>query len=172
MLKIPPLDWKINVKDVQGGSKPFHYNASPDELVGLADYLSVVNVTYFKADLVVRAVAGQRYRVSGSYSAEVTQESVVSLDPVLSKIEEKVLVEYCPAELLGENEVVDLEADEPEPLLNDEIPIGAFLSEMLAVAVEPYPRNEGETFDWEEPNDPAKGPFADLVHLKRPSGND
>ena len=55
----------------------------------------------------------------------------------------------------------------PEPIVAGRIPAGALLSELFTLALDPYPRNPDDKFDWTPPQaEPEPGPFARLVLLK------
>ena len=60
--------------------------------------------------------------------------------------------------------------DPPVAIVGGKIDLGAFAAEVLASAINPYPRKAGVAFDWRDAKDaadgPATGPFAKLAELK------
>ena len=111
-------------------------------------------------------------RVSGAVRATVRQTCVVTLEPLVSEIDEAVDVEFVPApEVAGAvaaNEVeLTQSADEREPLLDGTVDLGALATEFLILGVDPYPRKAGAAFEAPKPaSDPAGRPFAALAALK------
>jgi|SRR5271165_4506352 len=169
-----PLQWSVDIKDVaRGAPSRFDYEATQDELAALKDYAGIDDLSRFRSDVRIAALAGGRFGVSGKIYADLMQSSVVNLAPVPSRIEEDFAVEYWPEESLAEGEPENwpLEADLPEAIFDGRIAIGAFLSELFVLALDPYPRNEGDSFEW-EPEEPetATHPFAGLSRLKPRGG--
>lgn len=162
-----PLQWSIGTVEVAQEPAVFSYAATPAELEALKRYAGVEELTAFSAKVRVAPLSGGKFRASGTLKASAVQASVVDLKPVLSSIEESFTVEYWPAEAIGDSEDMPLDADPPEPVVAGRIPIGAFLCELLAVSIDPYPRNEGDAFEWEPPQASAKpSPFASLAQLR------
>lgn len=121
---------------------------------------------------------GGRLLLTGTLRATVTQTCVISLDPVESRIEVPVEMEFWPAALIAESERNAAETggsgllDWPEAILDGWIDLGPVIYESLATALDPYPKREGARFGWAEGPGPeaetAKtGPFAALAALKR-----
>jgi uncharacterized metal-binding protein YceD (DUF177 family) len=169
-----PLQWSVDTKDVpRGAPKRMSYEAGTKELEALKQYAGIDDLSRFHTEFEALALSGGRFRVSGTFSADLTQASVVNLEPVPSRIEENFAVEYWPEEALegGEPENWPLDKDLPEPIREGRIQIGAFLSELFVLALDPYPKNDGDSFDWqpEEPQEEAN-PFAVLSRLK-PEGS-
>lgn len=176
-MHMPPLTWTVDTKGLSNAPVSLSYMASSPELTGLAQYLDAKEVSSFTANVRIEPISGGKYKAAGKFSASLTQTSVVNLEPVDNRIEESFSLEYWPAELIPSENAEALSADEdlPEAIENGRIPIGRLLCELLALAVNPYPRNEGETFDWLPPGDKESepGPFAELgrlKHLKRSDG--
>jgi hypothetical protein len=166
----PPLTWTIDANALSRAAASFSFEATGPELGHLAEYLEVARVMSFTAEVDVRPISAGKYSACGAFSASLIQTSVVNLEPVNSSVRESFAVEFWPAEAIParEGDVDVTEEDLPETLENGRIPIGGLLCELLAVAIDPYPRNEGEVFEWEaEREDQAKpGPFAELIRLK------
>jgi len=169
MTQSSPLPWTIDAQSLPASSKAFSYSATDAELKALASYADVAEVNSFTSEVRVRVLPGGRYRVEGSLRALIVQESVINLSPISKEIEEALSVEYLPedTEKAGEEDSASLDADPPEALENGQIPIGKLLGELFAVAIDPYPRNENDTFEWVEKDSGADtGPFAALKALK------
>jgi hypothetical protein len=116
-----------------------------------------VNVQSLAADFHLRKVKKSEVCVEGLLRARVVQTCVVSLESFESDIETPIEVEF--AETDSETELerfpdarggtapasVDLEA--PDPIVDGRIDIGAMAGEFLMLALEPYPRKPGVSFE-------------------------
>ena len=110
-------------------------------------------------------------RVAGRVSASVGQTCVVTLEPLANNIEEDVDLLFMPqagaAEPAADGEGGEEEAgakwNDPEPLVDGVVDLGALATEFLLLGIDPYPRKPGAVF--EPPADGAaeEGPFAALA---------
>jgi uncharacterized metal-binding protein YceD (DUF177 family) len=137
------------------------------ETAGLRDILSA------QAAFDLSHRSGGRVHVTGRVQARVGQTCVVTLEPIENKIDEDVDVQFAPAEEIaprldaddddGESAV----ADPPEPIENGMIDLGRLATDVLYLAIDPYPRKAGAEF---EPQvtavDPEDHPFAALKALQ------
>lgn len=168
----PVLDWTHEVTDIPLGGRRVERAATEAERAAIAGALELSKCWRFDVSYVVEPLAGGRYRLGGMLRAEVVQPCVVTLEPVEQALEEKVDVTFCPADSLpeaGDGEREILAEPETEPIEEGRIAAGRVLFEVLAAAVDPYPRAADATFDWRDPAaDQAadSGPFAALAKLK------
>lgn len=167
-MNTPPLQWSVDTGLLAHSRADFSYEANAKELDALKRYARIEDVTGFTAQVKIVSFAGGRYRASGTLQAGVVQASVVNLEPVRSSIQESFSVEYWPAEAIEDaQEDAPFDADAPEPLAGEHIPVGALLVELFALALDPYPRNTDDKLDWTPPDArPEPGPFAKLAQLK------
>lgn len=112
-------------------------------------------------------------RVTGRLTAELVQPSVVTLEPVVQQIAEpidriflpggeKPFVDTADAEVF-----VDLEGEDmPDHFEGNEADMTPLIVETLALALDPYPRNEGEALPTIGDEDDDESPFAKLKALK------
>ena len=105
--------------------------------------------------------------MSGTVQGQLTQTCIISLDPFPAAIDEDVDVSFEPPreEKPGQGDeplTVSMDEDEPDPLIDGKIDIGALAAEFFALGLDPYPRKPGVTF--EPPKDDAEepSPFAAL----------
>ena len=121
-------------------------------------------------------IGGGRLRLVGTLRANITQTCVISLDPVETRLDVPVEMEFWPAEPIAQSERSAAEFgslfDWPEAIVDGRIDLGPVIYESLATAVDPYPKREGASFDWsqgprEEGGSAGSGPFAALAALKR-----
>jgi len=109
--------------------------------------------------------------IEGTWTAEVVQTCGISLDDFASPLSGAFTLHVLPAgsphapSQEGEVEL-DPEADDPPDLIEDDvIDVGAYLSEQLGLAVDPFPRKPGAVFEPPEPQ-AIISPFAALRALK------
>ena len=90
--------------------------------------------------------------MSGHVEADITQECVVTLDPLQAKIEETVEGLFLPEDsklgrlgFEGGGEIhIDAEGpDSPETFSGDSIDVGALAEEFFGLGIDPYPRKAG-----------------------------
>ena len=111
-------------------------------------------------------------QVDGRWTATVGQICGVTLEPFETELHGEIHLRALPAgsQALGEREdhEVDLdpEADDPPDVLDGgQIDIGAYVVEDLSLAIDPFPRKPGATFEVPETNG-EPSPFAVLAKLK------
>jgi hypothetical protein len=169
-MNTPPLQWTIDVNSIGRAPSSRSYEATSAELEALQRYVEAEDMTSFRSDLKVVPLGKGKFRISGMLHADLVQASVISLEKVPASIEETFSVDYWPAELIEEagGEAATIDEGQPEALEGASIPIGKLLCELLAVSIDPYPRNEGDTFDWGHPQQETEAsPFAKLASLRR-----
>ncbi|WP_127077304.1 hypothetical protein [Rhodomicrobium lacus] len=173
MLKTPPLVWAVDTHTLTRAVETLSFEADAAEREALGAYADVREVKSFKATVQVIPLNGGRFRVSGRLEADVVQASVVDLADVPAQLDERFQVEFWPPELIeGDSEgEPSFEDEPPEALSGTKILIGAFLSELFSVSLEPYPRNEGDSLDWQAPDESLAHPFAELIRLRPKTGN-
>jgi uncharacterized metal-binding protein YceD (DUF177 family) len=141
----------------------------------MAELAGLREIGFARASFDLTLMSGGRVHVAGRVQARVGQTCVVTLDPIDNEIDEAVDLIFAPAEQLPE--LADLAddppendaeiADLPEPFENGVIDLGRLATDMLFLAIDPYPRKPGAAF--EPPavaDDPQDHPFAALKSLK------
>jgi uncharacterized metal-binding protein YceD (DUF177 family) len=181
------LDLTVVVRSLPRTGNRIIFEASDRERTALAAFLGILSVDTLKADLTVAPWRRDGVSVKGTMSAVVRQASVVTLEPVEERIDQHLDLVFLPEHSRlaridsGEDGEIHLDPegdDIPETFSGDRIDLGAALVEQLALALEPYPREDGaafEAFDTDpEPDARAPSPFAGLKGLKaaKPEEND
>lgn len=112
--------------------------------------------------------------IEGEVIATVSQNCVVTLDPIEKNLHEVIGLVFAPGpgETLG-NEAGEAsfgmaDNDPPEPLSGGVVDLGAIATEYFLLGIDPYPRKEGAVFEAAAPQEPAASPFAALEALKKP----
>lgn len=151
--------------------------AKPAEREDLAKRLKVLEIKRFEANLTVEPRKGPMYNVTGGVYAELSQECVVTLDPVEEEVRDSFELLMAPDYVLKKRGVMPTgdyeETDAPEPIEDGVIDLGEIAVQFLAMAINPYPRKEGavwEAVSTEESesseSSKAPNPFLKLVKSK------
>jgi len=143
--------------------------AAMAEIAGLREIRSA------RAVFDLKPASGGRVHVAGKLSARIGQTCVVTLDPIENEIDETIDLVFAPSDQLPHlaerdddehDDSVDA-ANRLEPIENGVIDLGRLATDVLFLAIDPYPRKMGAVF---EPRivaaDPADHPFAALKALK------
>lgn len=151
-----PVTFLANVAHLPQKGMPVTIAADEAQRVRLAEVHGVVSVERWQADLLVAPWKRNGVKISGRVEADITQECVVTLEPVAAHISEEVSALYFPeASKLGRlgfhaTGEVHLDAkgpDRPETFSGDTIDVGALAEEFFGLAIDPYPRKEGVALD-------------------------
>jgi len=155
--------------------------ASPRERAAMAEAAGLREVVFAKASFDVTPKGGGRVEVTGRVQARVGQTCVVTLEPIESDLDEQIDLMFVPpeqvrqlADLVEEgqdNEDVEI-PDPPEAIENGVIDLGRLATDVLYLAVDPYPRKPGAVFEAQvAAPDPEDHPFAALKALQdKPKG--
>jgi hypothetical protein len=153
---------------------PFRRRLVADEAARkiIAKALDVVSLDRLEADLEIRGWF-DGVTIDGRWSAAIVQICGVSLDPFPTELSGDFSLKAVPAGSLhapdpAEEIVIDLEAEDPPDVLeSDQIDLGGYVVEHLALEIEPFPRKPDATF---EPPAPTveSSPF-DVLRKLRPN---
>jgi uncharacterized metal-binding protein YceD (DUF177 family) len=163
--------------------KPHRFDLRPDaaRVKALAEQLELSGLRKLRLEGEVTADGKSDWRLVAHLGATVTQACVVTLEPVVTRIEEKIerrfLADWPPAAEQGAEKGGEVEMPEDESIdpLGEVIDLDAVMAEALALALPPYPRKEGTapveaqaTPPGETPlTDADVKPFAGLAGLKK-----
>jgi uncharacterized metal-binding protein YceD (DUF177 family) len=161
----------LPVSRLGAGTVEQHVEANAAERGAIAARLGLRALQSLDGDMSVTARAGGRLiEVEGELHARVTQQCVVTLEPVENDIEERFLLRYTtdPGFAQSDEIVVDVEEeDTPEPVEGEALDLGEALVQQLALALDPYPRKPGAELEWREGGEEETNPFAVLKQLKK-----
>ena len=167
-----PLDWSYRVREIPEAGLRETRSATAAERASIAEALEIVSCEELTAKFDIRATGKGHYRLAGKVAAKLTQNCVVTLEPIPQTAEGAFDVEFWPAGSApehGEDEVEALSAAEIEPIEHGLIDAGRIVFETLSANVDPYPRKAGAELQAEAIDDPeasAGGPFAALQKFK------
>jgi len=169
------LEWTHAVRDVPADGLAVEREASADERKRLAEELAIVSVEHLVAKYRITPLSKGRLGVAGKVETRVTQDCVVTLEPVTSTVSVPLDVIFTPESHVPEPEIEgsleDLESPDEEPIENGVIDMGRIVVEELVSGLDPYPRREGASLDWTDERSATAetSPFAALARLKRSS---
>jgi uncharacterized metal-binding protein YceD (DUF177 family) len=149
---VSPVSFKAFVTRLPQKGMPVAIDADEKQRKALAAEHGLLSVERFHAELLVAPWKRNGVKVSGHVEADITQECVVTLEPLTATISEEVDSLFLPADSklgrlgFGEGGEVHVDAegpDSPETFTGDTIDIGALAEEFFALAIDPYPRKPG-----------------------------
>jgi hypothetical protein len=168
------LAWSHRVTEIPEAGLDETRTASAAECAAVAEALDILACDDLKAGYTVSSLGQGRYRMRGRVKARVTQACVVSLEPVMRTVDDAFDVEFWPPGTLpevGDAEVEVMSVPDIEPIPHGIIEAGRVISEILSASLDPYPRQAGADFEWQEDAGSAPGaeagPFAALKNLKK-----
>lgn len=167
-----PLEgWSHATVDIPAQGLSYTRSASPQERAAIVEALELAALDRLEATYRINSISGGGWRLAGKMTAAVTQPCVITLEPVPSDFAEAFNVEFwrdLDVPEGGEDKSV-LEGADVEHLEGDAIPAGRIVFESLSAALDPYPRKEGATLDWNDPKvaeAEKANPFSILAKLK------
>jgi hypothetical protein len=174
------IPWRVPVAvdDVADTGQHFGLTADQDVRAAVARIAGLRELPRLEASFDV-TTRGAALHVVGRISATVGQNCVVTLEPLASEIEEDIDLLFVP-QRPADSTTDDAEPaeptktsrperawNEPEPLIDGTVDLGALATEFLILGLDPYPRKLDAIF--EPPQDVAadEGPFAALAKLTK-----
>jgi Large ribosomal RNA subunit accumulation protein YceD len=145
--------------------------ASPGEREALASLYELPAIAALTATLRLELVGRGEARVTGGVHGEFTQICVVTLEPFAATVDEAVDVRFAPEaeedsarRAPRETLTVSLaDDDDPDPVVDGKIDLGALAAEFFALGLDPYPRKPGTEFVAPAEPAPPDSPFAALA---------
>jgi hypothetical protein len=172
--------WRVPVTVEELGESGQHFDLIADAPVraAVAKVAGLRDLPRFEASFDVTRRGSGGLHVTGSISATVGQNCVVTLEPLANELEESIDLIFEPPELVPkaadkrEGQRHGVVWNDPEPLVGGVIDLGALAIEFLILGLDPYPRKPGAVFEAPQNVNPDQGPFAALGRLaKRQEGH-
>ncbi|MBL4864649.1 MAG: DUF177 domain-containing protein [Rhodobiaceae bacterium] len=130
--------------DVPAAGLRLKLDADSAARVVLAERLGLLSIDSLSTQVEVFPWRKMGLSVEGTFSAEVTQACVVSLEPVQASLSQTFVLRYRPMVHEGEGNrevaVNPLEDEPPENLPETGIDLGEIVAEQLVLALDPYPK--------------------------------
>lgn len=171
-----PNRHSLRVADLRhSGGTDFDIRFSPSDMSEAARTLKIPGVAKMRFQGKMAPLGKSDWELKGTVGATVTQECVLTLAPVRTRIDEDVF-RIFRRDMPGfeDGSVVELDMDENEESLGTEIDLFSIAIETIALALPPYPKAEGAELektvfagDGVAPmTDEDAKPFASLAALK------
>jgi Large ribosomal RNA subunit accumulation protein YceD len=171
--KSAPTPWHVPVavEDIAEAGQHFALAADADVRAGIAQMAGLRDLPRLEANFEVTRHAAGGLHVAGRVSATVSQNCVVTLEPLANEVEEEVDLLFVPQSAAvrqaGKTETGDRPRDmkwgDPEPLIGGVVDLGALATEFLILGLDPYPRKPGAVFQPPRDLQPEGSPFAALA---------
>lgn len=163
-----PNEWSYlyDVDDIEDPKSAITFAAEECVLPLLARRLGVESVKSASASMTLQILAG-KVHVVGSVTAKVTQNCVVSLEPISQEVTESFEAWYADPQAAvsfihaqkqrdmmksGKESPITDESDDPESIVDGKIDLGELASQYLSLGIDPYPLAEGvELEGYQEP---------------------
>jgi uncharacterized metal-binding protein YceD (DUF177 family) len=148
MIMTSNLQFVVPLKELTGEPVAFDLRATAAEQQELRRRFDLVALKDLAAQGTIYPLqGGAGLRVEGHLAAEVTQNCVVTLEPVVQKIDEDFALEFGATgdviEAASGEMVILADQEQPEPMPENGLDVGGLVAEQLALAIDPYPRKEG-----------------------------
>ncbi len=141
------LSRPLSVDKISAGGVAEHIVASAIERKNLAVRFGLLDLLKLEAKLNVDPTRGKMYIVTGTMTAEVVQQCVITLEPVPAHIQDNIHILFAPPRMMeqgaGPPHLESAEEEVPEPIVNGVIDLGETIAQHLAVSLNPYPRKPG-----------------------------
>lgn len=170
------FSYPLKLEDMSASTKHYEFQATSSELQYIAEILKVPSIKSFKTILDVTFDKPQHMaRIKGKIDAAVEQISVISLNQFTRKYQINFARNYdtklSSAQQRELEEFEDINADIPDVMENGQIDLKAISMEELALELDDFPKQKGETFnfapDFDTEADKPQNPFAVLEKLKK-----
>lgn len=171
-----PFTRPVRVSSLAPSSEfSFDETPSPTELEAISEYLGIVSVKKMRFSGVIEPFGKEGWHLKSKLGASVTQECILTLEPVKTRIDLSFKRKYLPmSESFTSGSEVEIPEDIDVEPLTEVLDLGFVAVEQLMLELPEYPKAENALF--EEHNIAPSGvkpltdedikPFAGLAALK------
>ncbi|MAS87338.1 MAG: hypothetical protein CMH30_05105 [Micavibrio sp.] len=186
--KEPEFSYMVDVDDLPPHST-LTIEATKEQCEALVSRFNVVSVESVKAVLDLHYSNSVRLHVKGVVEAHLTQNCVVTLEPINTTVKEEFdaffmkkteAVSFAKAkrDRIVENQDPEApfldEEEDPEAIVDGMVDVGELATQYVCLGIDPYPRKEGakheltdEDKDIERKTSRRENPFAKLEAMKK-----
>ncbi|MEJ0063436.1 MAG: DUF177 domain-containing protein [Alphaproteobacteria bacterium] len=179
---IPEFSYPFEVDKIPPGGKDLTITATPEECQAVAERLRLLSLKKLLANLQLRRIDDSAMiMVTGNFASDVVQQCVVTLDPVPANPAGEISGLFAPPSIIKKEDeedgedMIDIMADEVEPIVGGIIDLGELVVQHLALALDPYPRSPGAKLTEPPPasnQNQRISPFAKLADLVKDKEKD
>lgn len=169
----PAAPWRVPVAadDIAETGQHFELTADAAVRAAVAELAGLRELPRLEASFDVNQTGAGGLHIAGTVSATVGQNCVVTLEPLVNEVRERVDLVFVPRAAEGpeggKGAPAEAKWDGPEALTGGGVDLGAIAAEFLLLGVDPYPRKPGAVFEALEDRTPDPGPFAALAKLAK-----
>jgi uncharacterized metal-binding protein YceD (DUF177 family) len=138
-----PTAWHHNVQEIPHAGISERRVAGEELRKAIAKELTIPACRKLIADYVIKNAGAGRFQLKGTLTAEFERECVITLEPLTEALNEPLDCLFVPPELMPQHQSEEEEAhavEEIEPIVQQNIEIGRVIYEVIAAALDPYPR--------------------------------
>jgi hypothetical protein len=158
MVEQAPFSRLIRVETIPEGGLERIIEASEAERLALAKINGLPAIARLEAKFTLARAGRGAIRVQGAVHAEATQACVLTLEPLDVVLDEPVDVRFVapagesasrrgPPVATAEPDAFAFGGDdEPDPIVDGKIDLGALAAEFMVLGLDPYPRKPGVGF--------------------------
>jgi uncharacterized metal-binding protein YceD (DUF177 family) len=165
----------VRVETLPREGKVVSIEATPAEREALASLYQLPAIAALTATLRLEPWGRGGAHVTGAVHGELTQLCIVSVEPFPATVDEEVDVRFAPQKAAKsgsatlEETFSLIDDDEPDPIIDGKIDLGALTAEFFALGLDPYPRKLGAALDEERTSsERTDSPFAALAQRDKP----
>lgn len=161
----------IDVVALSENRTPLNIEANAQQRTQLVERLGLHDLEFLSARVSWSLWRSSGVRLTGTFRACVVQTCVVSLDLLTNHIEETFDLTFLPQKQIDDALRLDQDSfgqDVPEPLEQGRIDVGECMVQLLALALDPYPRKPAAQL----PNRPHRHGSRDFVEINAPFGQE
>lgn len=183
---VPEWSYIVEVDSLEDAPLKLSITPDEEEVALLLKRLGISGLDDFKADITVKRQNMVIY-IKGTLSAKVTQPCVVTLEPVVTQVEDEFEAWYADPDAAvpiakarrerqtqkGKADLPMLdESEDPEAIIDGEIDLGELVTQYLSLSINPYVHAEGVEYEYgdgegdKKPSDTRENPFAALKDWK------
>jgi uncharacterized metal-binding protein YceD (DUF177 family) len=179
----PEFSDVIEVDEIPSKGLQMRLKADAEQRTALAKRFDILAVDSLSAECrLIMLAGGPMVQMKGTILAVVQQSCVVTQVPLTQSLRVPISLEFAPPSMVEENVELTLEdADPPDVILDGKIDVGEAVAQQLALALDPYPRQDGADLDQVLDALPAgrkalldrserENPFAALAGLSKSTG--
>ncbi len=173
----PLFSRPIRVEAIPREGLETRIEADDAERAALAKFNGLAAIAALAAKFSLKHGAGGAINLHGALDADVSQTCVVSLEPFAARISARIDMRFAPSKevaprrvSISEAEEIDVGVrDDPDPIVDGAIDLGAVASEFLTLSLDPYPRKPGIVFEPPVSGDDPReaSPFSALAARKK-----
>lgn len=168
----PPLERDFDLGRLSDAGEEIVFAPTGDDLVKLAQWADVASIERFSATIDLTRKSLGNFHYSATIEADLTQNCVVTLEPVVSHISmsftRDLHLSRTTRSVPSAVEVLaPADDDGPEEIDSPHYDVAGPVLEEFSLAIDPYPRAPGVAFESPlPPVEEAENPFAVLKRLK------